>query len=134
MSVLQRWVIVAAGCGLAVVLGCGGSGPGKSAVNGTVKIEGTPVDEGELTFQPKDKGKTPEGARIKNGSYSVRIAPGTYTVQVNATKKVPLAAGEVSASGEKEKLVSIVPARYEKTPPTVEITGDGEHNFNLTAR
>src|SRR5436190_13841150 len=119
-----RYFFLAAWCGLAAVLGCSGSG--KSEVKGTVKLDDQPIQEGELTFRPAAEGKAPEGARIKNGAYAVKIAPGSYTVEVHATKTVPLEPGEDSASGEKDKVVSIVPKQYEKKPLTVDITGDGE--------
>jgi len=133
MSRLTRCLFLAVWCGVAFVLGCGG-GSGKSEVHGTVQIDDQPVQEGELTFRPKEQGKVPEGARIKNGTYSVRIAPGSYTVEVHATKKVPLEPGEDTASGEKEKVVSIVPRKYEKQPVKVDIAGNEEHHIKLTSR
>src|SRR4051794_39842498 len=106
MARFQRWFLVAACCTAAAAAAAGcGDGQGKAAVTGTVKLDEHPITEGELTFLPKEKGKAPEGARIQDGAYSVRIAPGSYTVQVQATKKVPLDPGEESASGEKDKLV-----------------------------
>src|SRR4051812_3909735 len=112
MSCWKRCLFAAACLGLGVVPGCGG-GAGKATFTGTVELDGKAIPEGALPFTPREKGKAPEGARIENGAYSVRIAPGAYTVTFRATKKVPVRPGEITASGEKEKLVSIIPRRYD---------------------
>ena len=118
-----------------IFLGCG-PGIAKHKVTGNVDIDGQPLTEGQLTFQPIDTKVPPEGTAIKGGKYSVDIAAGSYKVRVIATKKVPLAPGESTGTpGEKEKLVSIIPEHYhDQNSLTAEVKGPGEINFNMTSK
>lgn len=62
-------------------------------VSGKVTFQGKPVAEGEIAFVPADPkaGKTVT-ASIKDGSYSVALAPGQYAVAVTGSKDMPLPA------------------------------------------
>jgi hypothetical protein len=69
--------------------GCGQDNPmGRLAVSGTVKLNGEPVANGNVTFMPmvKSEGLTMAGGTIVNGSYSVAtakgLAPGEYSVTI----------------------------------------------------
>jgi len=118
-------------CLATLTLGCGG-GLATYGLTGIVDLDGTPLREGEITFLPKDPKLRPGGSRIKDGNYTVELEKGTYEVKIHATKSVPLEPGEPSVSGEKEKLVSIIPERYnEKTELTVQVTGNDKKNFSL---
>ena len=70
-------------------LGCQPANPqGKLAVSGKVAINGTPLTQGTVSFNPVNDNeiKTPSSARIKDGKYSLSadkgLAPGTYTVML----------------------------------------------------
>jgi len=121
--------------GMALVSGCSSSIP-KHKVTGSVEIDGQPVAEGQLAFQPTDSKLPAEGATVKDGKYSANLAPGSYKVKLTATKKVPLAPGEATGTpGEKDKLVSIVPDHYnDQNPLTAEVKGAGEIDFKLTSK
>lgn len=117
-----------------MMLGC--SDFGKQAITGSVELENQPLAEGSITFEPKEKGLRPEGTDIRNGNYTLKIMPGKYAVKIRATKKVPVAPGEPTASGEKEKLVSIIPDKYnDATTLTATVSStETRHDFKLSAK
>jgi hypothetical protein len=120
---------------LVLCLGCGNSGPRTSPVTGVVELDGDALTEGDMTFLPKGSGGRAAGARVKDGKYAADVEDGTYSVKITASKKVPLGPGEPSVSGEKEKLVSIIPARFnEKTELTIEVKGATQKDFKLTKK
>lgn len=66
---------------LTQVVGCGK----KSEVTGTVTVNGTPLDKGQITFQPIGPGR-PEGAEIVQGKYKAKGIPaGKYKASVVST-------------------------------------------------
>lgn len=127
------WVVVC--CCAAMLAGCGGSGgKSKNQVSGSVELDGKPLLEGEMTFVPKGEGR-PEGARVSGGAYTAELEDGEYKVKIEATKKVPLGPGEPSVSGEKDKLVSIIPPRYnENTELTITVSGVTKKDFKMTTK
>jgi hypothetical protein len=63
--------------------GCGG---GLSEVSGTVKMDGKPLPEGEIIFEAADGKATPAGGPIKDGRYTVQVAPGAKKVKITASR------------------------------------------------
>ncbi|MDC0936335.1 hypothetical protein OAS39_08600 [Pirellulales bacterium] len=77
--------------GLAAILGCGSGHPETVRVNGTVTIDGKPVEEGEIRFIPTG-GRMAMG-EIVDGKYSLRTYDendgalvGSHRVTITATK------------------------------------------------
>jgi hypothetical protein len=75
---------------LVSLAGCGGS-----SVQGTVTLDGAPVDGGAIRFTPEGTGSA-LGSEVVGGKYSIKgkpIAPGSYRVDINWKKptgrKVP---------------------------------------------
>jgi hypothetical protein len=115
-----------------VLMGCGG--PTTYQVSGKVTFNGEPIQEGHIAFVPESPGPG-GGGPISNGQYSVRTQAGKNKVQITASKKVPLPAGQVGASGEKEELRSYIPAKYNANSELkVDITGSATHDFDLKAK
>lgn len=78
-------------CLLGLVCGCGGGDPlGRREVSGTVTLDGAPLADGSISFQPVEKSTTSSGAVITNGAYSIAreqgLPPGKYRVVINAVK------------------------------------------------
>jgi len=71
-------------------LGCGGS---TTTVSGEVSLDGTPVENGTITFEPADQKGPVMGGPITNGRYVVTGPPGKKNVLVTASrptgKKIP---------------------------------------------
>ena len=69
-----RWVWVSFGVALiALVAGCGPSGPQRYRMSGTVTFEGEPVAEGEVQFEPVQRGFGGGFAPVKDGKYDTNI-------------------------------------------------------------
>jgi hypothetical protein len=124
-------------CCAIIGAGCSGGGSGKTkyTISGKVELDGKALEEGDITFIPKTEGLHPGGGKINGGSYSVELEDGNYSVKIVAMKRVPLAKGEPSVSGEKDKLVSIIPDRYnEKTELTAQVSGATRKDFQLKSK
>jgi hypothetical protein len=84
---------------LAFILGCGGS-TGGSTVNGTVTMDGEPIEKGYISFYPENEQGTgiSVGGQITKGKYSVSgITAGNNRVSITAA-----GAGRKSAKEAKE--------------------------------
>ncbi len=98
-------------------VGCKPSNPqGRLAVSGTVKVNGEPLDEGTIMFNPTNAAtvKTPSSAGVKNGTYSMPVekglAPADYTVRFFSAKGT----GKIDENNpmKSEIFVQTIPARY----------------------
>ncbi len=130
------------------VVGCGGSGDElpREAVSGTVKLDGTPVASGSISFQPNTPDViTQGGAIIQGGAYAIDVkeglVPGVYKVAIYAGEGVleKQSGGSrsdapiISEAAPKE----LIPAKYNnKSTLTAEVEADGENvfHFDLTRK
>lgn len=127
--------------------GCGGS-PGRAtgeAVEGTVTLDGNPLDQGRIQFKPEDPKALFAYADIVAGKYSISQAlgpqAGKYRVEINSPEGGPIvpstdpakAMEQASAPPPKER----IPARYNATS---ELTADiksgspNANNFDLSSK
>jgi hypothetical protein len=120
--------------------GCGGDTAGRQAISGMVNVDGAPVEKGNISFQPVDKG-LPGGGKISGGKYSIArkdgVPAGKYRVTINAP--VP-ATGSVPPAGAMPG--EALPPPQELIPPEwntnseqfVEITAKGKNEFNFDVK
>jgi hypothetical protein len=103
-----------------LAFGCGG---GDAAVQGTVTLDGAPVESGFVSFIPADKAPAgPTGrASIVKGHYTIpssgQLKPGLYRVEVQAPRKTgkKIAAGSPAPPGTMvDEEVEAVPEKYNK--------------------
>lgn len=92
------------------VAGCSGrrTKPGYVTVNGIVRYEGKPLQSGSVLFAPAVPGDTGMALIETNGSFSVMLAPGDYTVAVRCYK-------EDATASERDVYTpptSLIPERY----------------------
>jgi hypothetical protein len=70
-------VLLAIWCG-----GCSGGNTGGAAVSGSVTLDGAPIEDGTISFQPDGEG-APAGGKITKGQYSVKgVSTGRNRVHV----------------------------------------------------
>lgn len=120
--------------GLALLAGCGGGGPG-ATVEGSVTLDGQPLQEGAISFVPADGKTASAGGTITDGKYSVAVPPGPKRVEITASKVVgqrPAYAGDPN-SPMIDITKSIVPPRYNsQSELTLEVqSGDNQKDFAL---
>lgn len=109
------------------------SKPATQLVEGNVTYSGKPLDHGMLSFLPST-GKL-VGAPIRpDGRYSIELAPGDYTVSVNAPPKLPEGFQEGDPLPPPDP--NALPAKYNRKETsglsvTVE-SGTGPQTFDVT--
>lgn len=109
------------------LIGCGGPGPQRAAINGTVTYDGESVGQGTITFVPTGDTKgTSAGGEIKDGKYSIPSDKGTtlgkYKVQIRWSKKTgkQIEMGSPAPPGTKiDEVAEAIPAKY-NTETTLE--------------
>ena len=74
---------------LFAVLGCGEQGPTKYRLSGKVSFDGTPLKEGAVLFEGRDGTPGKEMAVIRNGTYDIRLPPGSWLVRITSSRTVP---------------------------------------------
>ena len=99
------------------VIGCKPPNPdGRLAITGTVAVNGTPIQEGAIAFEPSGSPavKTPSGAAIINGKYSIPadkgLVAGEYTVRIHGSRNT----GKVDESDPMKPVIyeQLVPEKY----------------------
>jgi hypothetical protein len=100
--------------GMVVVLGLAGCGSnGRSIVEGTVTLNGQPVESGAVAFRPLD-GKTPTvGCFITAGRFTLQVPIGSMRVEISAMEKS--GKGVTTAQGapvEVDLATEAIPERY----------------------
>jgi len=73
--------------GLLVLAGCGGEK--RYEVTGTVSFDGQPVERGEISFDPTEPGKAPEGGPIVEGRFRVNVSSGKKIVRIRGSRPLP---------------------------------------------
>jgi hypothetical protein len=117
---------------LGMTAGCWSSRP---VVEGTVTLDGEPIEKGTIELLPSD-GKGPTaGCGIEAGKYRMPAAPGSRQVVIRASRKDgqmpdPMSPG---SGAMVDRYVSYVPEKYnDKTELTVTIKpGLNQHDFKL---
>ena len=71
-------------------IGCGPSRPPTYTVTGTVTFEGTPIEDGDILFEPlENSALRGEGGKIKAGAFTVKANPGKNKISIRASKRNP---------------------------------------------
>jgi len=91
----NRATLLCLACTLtATLVGCGGGGPERVIVTGTVTYRGQPVKEGQIRFFPFEGTKAPmSGAQIVEGQYAVEakggVVVGKHRIEITAYRPDP---------------------------------------------
>jgi hypothetical protein len=113
--------------------GCGGGGPKMVKVTGTATVDEAPLVDGSITFRPTGAEGKPEGGTIKDGRFELAVSPGSYKVEISATRPVA-GAKDMGMGGPVE---NYIPARYNaKTELTADVktSGPNELKFGLRSK
>ena len=121
---------------MAALAGCGGGKP-QAQVNGTVTLDGKPLETGVIHFYPQsDAGGPSASADIKDGRYQLQTGIGPMKVVINATQVI----GKRKLYNTPDSPVvddtrNLLPERYNmKSELKATLTaGPNETNFELKA-
>lgn len=107
------------------IIGCGRSQPAQYAVDGHVSFQGSPVEEGQVTFENPASGFANSVAIGPGGVYATNLSDGSYRVSIEPPR-VQIDAGPNSPPSEGYKNVKNIPAKYRNSNSsklTVQVSG-----------
>ena len=145
MTCKKSFSIISALCcvGLMLLLSVGCSDSQRIAIEGTVDLDGQPMDEGTIAFQPLPGTASPStGGKIKDGQFSIPVKDGGFAgkFRVAIAKYETVTAkpqpGRVVGGGA-ERNMNILPKRYNTSSElTAEVTPDGDNtlHFDVTSK
>ena len=136
-----RWSsLLAMGVAVAVLAGCGDSGPKRYGVKGTVSYKGKPIENGLISFVQPGTEASAGGASITDGKYeipeAVGLPAGEYEVIISVPTggPPPKGAGDEppgEGAGEKETRETL-PAKYNsKTELKREVKAGEQNEINF---
>ena len=120
------------------VCGCGGDPLGRHAVSGSIKVDGAPLGDGTIRFEPIGGSTTGGGAAVKDGKYSLEaatgLADGKYRVSINAP--VPGTGGVAPADAMPGDPIAapkelIPPSWNMNSQQTIDVKPEGPFEFNF---
>jgi hypothetical protein len=105
------------GCLSCWLMGCGGGGPRRAAVDGQVSIDQVALENGTISFSPTDGNSGPTaGGSIRNGSYSIDDekgpAVGWNLITISGARKTGKRIPEPLHGALVDEVVSVVPEQY----------------------
>jgi hypothetical protein len=105
-------------------------------VSGTVTLDGTPLTEGMIQFDPAEGTKGPTtSAEVSGGKFSIEKAqgpvPGKYKVVISGRPPAKLKPGE-NPGGTPKVVPDPVPAQYNTSSTlTKDVTASGPNQFDF---
>jgi hypothetical protein len=134
LCVLALWGLIA----IPFWIGCGQSNPlGRKAISGHVKLDGAPLDQGNIEFHPLFEGGVQSGGRITSGGYSIPVHEGVtlgkYRVSIiDFVPTPPLPPGHMPGDPVPPSPKAKVPADWNsKSQHTVEVKKEGPFKFDF---
>jgi hypothetical protein len=123
---------------IALCIGCGQSNPlGRKAISGHVKLDGAPLDEGNIEFHPLFDGGVQSGGRIVSGNYSIPahegVTLGSYRVAItDFVPTPPLPPGHMPGDPVPPSPKAKIPPDWNsKSQHTVEVKKEGPFKFDF---
>jgi hypothetical protein len=131
--------------GLAVVaaaVGCSGSdGLNRKAITGKVTVDGAPIPNGAIGFEPIGGSGIGSGAPIVKGEYRIEtkdgLPPGKYrvTLQGDDGTKFGVSEGKMPGDEEMPAIKQLVPPDWNKGGEhNIEVKDSGPYEFNFDVK
>ena len=136
--ILRKQVtMIPLGLCLAAIVGCGRSDH-RAAVDGTVTLDGQPID-GAINFVPIDGASVSgAGGEIKAGRYSLSAAQGpivgTHRVTIRSMRKAATMQHDPPGVMRPEKWEDVVPARYNSQSELKAEIKSGKNDVHFTLK
>ena len=129
------WILSIVIAGLA---GCSDPYAGRMEITGAVTLQGRPLKEGSILFEPLDGQGTQSGTGISNGEYKIPrssgLKPGKYLVRITAGDGKTPVNEETAAPGGSTNIVSVdlIPDDWStKSKHQVEVKSSGGNQFDF---
>jgi hypothetical protein len=137
-----KWLCLPVLAMIAVTFSGCGNRSGRQGIEGTVELDGKPLEKGQISFRPQQGTASPSaGGEIRGGRFSIApergLLPGKYRVEITAsrpgTQKLPAPfTGQMTAIEEQ-----YLPVKYNeqsRLEATVEAGGPNRLEFALTLK
>lgn len=132
MEKMAKWIMLAGA--LVSLAGC--NDHGRLAIEGTVSLNGQPLEDGNIRFAPQDGTEGPSaGASIQEGRFRIKgqggTFAGTFRVEIRASRKTGRQMTDVT--GRKvDQLEQYIPVRYNRQSElTATVTTEGPNRFEF---
>jgi hypothetical protein len=122
---------------LAALLAQAGCGSRDAQVQGTVQVDGKPLEKGWIIFVPADGKTKTAGGEIKGGHYSVKVPVGTMKVSISAPQVVgKKKLYDTPDSPEQDVTSEALPPRYNRQSDlTLDVKpGTNPKDYDLTSQ
>jgi hypothetical protein len=139
MALSRFAAVFAVGLPFTLAVGCSDPYAGRHAISGKVTLEGQPLEQGMIRFEPMDGQGTTAGSAIMNGAYNVErkdgLKPGKYVVKITSGDGVtPTNSEEDATNPGGTNIVSAdrIPPEYnERSTQQIEVTEGGNNTFDF---
>lgn len=122
------------GFAIAAFTGC--SDNGRVGAKGKVTVNGEPLAEGMITFEPQPGFATNSaGAKITAAEYEISSEPGLQPGHYRVNVKAFLPTGRKINDPQRGRIDELVPARFKdagKLEAVIEADGENRHDFALS--
>ena len=124
------------GLTIVLLLGCGSS-DGRHELEGTVTLDGEPLREGSIVFQPMPGTQSPTaGAPIRDGRFEVAAGggahPGEFRVEITAIRGTGKRRMDPMVGREIEVTEQYLPARYNRRSELMaQVSSSGSNHFEF---
>ena len=134
----MRWLPVA-GCWLAIA-GCGGNGPERVSVRGTVRVDGTLLEKGAIVFIPAGNTQGPKASgTITGGMFEISEADGpvvgSQRVEIRTEPELGFALDDPEAFRRQpgpDLPPDPIPDQYNnQSTLVIDTTASGENHFDF---
>jgi len=130
----SKLILVASIVSLVWMAGCGSSGPERHTVAGTVTLDGSPIEEGTITFVPIEGGNGGSG-EITDGAYKLEgnsgLVVAEYKVEVYAMKKTGKKVPGAGPDGMIDEAISIIPPKFNANSSLKATVVEGENTLDF---
>jgi hypothetical protein len=112
---------------LVVTSSCGST---ERSVQGTVTVDGQPLETGTIYFRPAEGGGEKGGGGAVNGGQfqlAERLSPGSYSVQVDGFKKT----GRTVNDPQRGKVEESVQLKFQGMPVPVTLSAENSDNLQI---
>jgi hypothetical protein len=123
------------------VSGCSDPFAGRQALSGKVLLNGSPVKDGIIFFDPLENQDTKGSAQVLNGTYTIPreagLKAGRYLVRLTAGDGKTPAKGEAGKPGGSTNIVSVdlIPPEWgAESKKEISVKADGPNTFDFDVK